>query len=475
MLDVLKERLGAPTARALAHAVSAAIGDGDLAPGVRLPPIRAVAAELGLSPTTVSSAWALLARSGAIQTDGRRGTVIAPARAPGPGALSPRPRRRPDRIESPRPGSGSVDRGARPGPAARPGRRRWAGCAGRRSPRPTSTSRSCPSWPSCCGPIGRSRPRRSRSPTARWTPSTCSAPSCCASVTGSPSSTLPSRRCSICSRRSGRRSSPSMSTPTGARPDQLAHALAAGARRRDPVAPGPEPDRRRRGRPRRAGELAAVLAGHDAARHRERFGRRGRLDPAGQPRPWLPDRMRAHPQLLQVARPRSAAGRGGGAGLGRTSDRRTPPPRPRLDEPAAAAVAARPAHPARVGRSGRGGPGRVRPPARSGSSASWPRSESTVGRRRRPQCLAPGRRRGDRPDRAGQPRHRRRAGCAVRGPARRWRRTCGSPPGCSAAATTRSPRWPQALAAAAGAAWSAPALSAGRSADRPDSGRLRLP
>jgi DNA-binding transcriptional MocR family regulator len=84
VLEVVKERLDAPTARALAHAVSSAIGAGELAAGVRLPPIRAVATELGLSPTTVSSAWSLLARSGAIQTDGRRGTVIAPARVPGP-------------------------------------------------------------------------------------------------------------------------------------------------------------------------------------------------------------------------------------------------------------------------------------------------------------------------------------------------------------------------------------------------------
>jgi DNA-binding transcriptional MocR family regulator len=84
VLDLVKERLDAPTARALAHAVSAAIGAGELLPGLRLPPIRTVAAELGLSPTTVSSAWSLLARSGAIKTDGRRGTIIAPAWTPGP-------------------------------------------------------------------------------------------------------------------------------------------------------------------------------------------------------------------------------------------------------------------------------------------------------------------------------------------------------------------------------------------------------
>lgn len=87
MLDVIRvvrSRFSEPTARALAHAVSAAIGDGTLPGGTRLPPIRVVAAELGLSPTTVSAAWSLLARSAAISTDGRRGTTVAPNPTPGP-------------------------------------------------------------------------------------------------------------------------------------------------------------------------------------------------------------------------------------------------------------------------------------------------------------------------------------------------------------------------------------------------------
>ena len=55
------------------------------APGSKLPPIRAVATRLGLSPTTVSAGWALLARSGAIRSDGRRGTTVADAQDPAPG------------------------------------------------------------------------------------------------------------------------------------------------------------------------------------------------------------------------------------------------------------------------------------------------------------------------------------------------------------------------------------------------------
>ena len=47
-------------------------------PGDQLPPIRRVAEELMMSPTTVSAAWQLLARSGTIRSDGRRGTTVAP-------------------------------------------------------------------------------------------------------------------------------------------------------------------------------------------------------------------------------------------------------------------------------------------------------------------------------------------------------------------------------------------------------------
>jgi DNA-binding transcriptional MocR family regulator len=76
VLSALEERLEEPTSKGLAHAVSAAIRDGVLDAGDRLPPIRTVAAELALSPTTVSAAWGLLARSGTVATDGRRGTTV---------------------------------------------------------------------------------------------------------------------------------------------------------------------------------------------------------------------------------------------------------------------------------------------------------------------------------------------------------------------------------------------------------------
>ena len=88
-LTALEERLDSPSARGLAHAVSATIRDGLLVAGDRLPPIRTVAAELALSPTTVSAAWALLTRSGTVATDGRRGphAEIVALRAAGAAAL----------------------------------------------------------------------------------------------------------------------------------------------------------------------------------------------------------------------------------------------------------------------------------------------------------------------------------------------------------------------------------------------------
>ncbi|MGH8964632.1 MAG: GntR family transcriptional regulator, partial [Actinomycetes bacterium] len=64
LLSAIEQRLEAPTARGLAHAVGLAISDGVLPPGTRLPPIREVATQLAVSPTTVSAGWALLARSG---------------------------------------------------------------------------------------------------------------------------------------------------------------------------------------------------------------------------------------------------------------------------------------------------------------------------------------------------------------------------------------------------------------------------
>ena len=84
-MSAIEERLEAPTARGLAQAVSRGVREGALSPGAKLPPIRTLATQLGLSPTTVSAGWALLARSGTIHTDGRRGTRVTGPPESGPG------------------------------------------------------------------------------------------------------------------------------------------------------------------------------------------------------------------------------------------------------------------------------------------------------------------------------------------------------------------------------------------------------
>ncbi len=85
MFEAIDQRLSDPSARGLAEALSRAVGDGAIEPGAKLPPVRRVAAELRLSPSTVNAAWQLLRRAGTIRTDGRRGTVVATPGAGGPG------------------------------------------------------------------------------------------------------------------------------------------------------------------------------------------------------------------------------------------------------------------------------------------------------------------------------------------------------------------------------------------------------
>ena len=81
---VVEPLLTERTSKGLAEALSRAIGEGAIDEGELLPPIRSVAQGLGVSPSTVSAAWRLLARAGAIESDGRRGTVVLARRGPGP-------------------------------------------------------------------------------------------------------------------------------------------------------------------------------------------------------------------------------------------------------------------------------------------------------------------------------------------------------------------------------------------------------
>ncbi|MEW1708440.1 GntR family transcriptional regulator [Microbacterium sp. NPDC089190] len=56
--------------------VIAAIDDGSLVAGTRLPPVRTLAAELGLAANTVARAYRELEEAGYVETRGRAGTIV---------------------------------------------------------------------------------------------------------------------------------------------------------------------------------------------------------------------------------------------------------------------------------------------------------------------------------------------------------------------------------------------------------------
>jgi DNA-binding transcriptional MocR family regulator len=69
--------LGGDRASAIAESVEGALTAGRLAPGARLPPVRALAGALGVSPATVAAAYRQLAQRGLAVGEGRRGTRLA--------------------------------------------------------------------------------------------------------------------------------------------------------------------------------------------------------------------------------------------------------------------------------------------------------------------------------------------------------------------------------------------------------------
>ncbi|KUL29982.1 aminotransferase-like domain-containing protein [Actinoplanes awajinensis] len=77
MLPLITGAVEDRSARGIAAAVSRLITAGRLPAGERLPTVRAVAGELGVSPTTVSEAWRNLTLAGAIETRGRSGTFVS--------------------------------------------------------------------------------------------------------------------------------------------------------------------------------------------------------------------------------------------------------------------------------------------------------------------------------------------------------------------------------------------------------------
>src|SRR5260370_42067337 len=64
------------TAKEISTSVEAGLRSGQLTPGDHLPPVRELAGQLGISPTTVSAAYGELRRRGLTTGTGRAGTRI---------------------------------------------------------------------------------------------------------------------------------------------------------------------------------------------------------------------------------------------------------------------------------------------------------------------------------------------------------------------------------------------------------------
>ena len=84
--------LNGTTAVKIAASAESAVATGKIAAGGRLPAVRALAQQLGVSPATVAAAYRILQERGIAFADGRRGTIIryaSPAAPPAPALLPP--------------------------------------------------------------------------------------------------------------------------------------------------------------------------------------------------------------------------------------------------------------------------------------------------------------------------------------------------------------------------------------------------
>jgi len=78
MTEPIQYRTAARSASGLVAELEAAVADGRLAPGQRLPSVRSLAREAGLSPATVSAGLAELRRRGVVVSEPRRGIRVGP-------------------------------------------------------------------------------------------------------------------------------------------------------------------------------------------------------------------------------------------------------------------------------------------------------------------------------------------------------------------------------------------------------------
>jgi DNA-binding transcriptional MocR family regulator len=73
---LVRYRLQGSTAKEISASVEAGVRSGELAPGEQLPPVRELADQLGVSPTTVAAAYGDLRRRGITAGAGRAGTRV---------------------------------------------------------------------------------------------------------------------------------------------------------------------------------------------------------------------------------------------------------------------------------------------------------------------------------------------------------------------------------------------------------------
>jgi DNA-binding transcriptional MocR family regulator len=79
LTELKQYRIEAASAAELVADIEAGVASGALVPGQRLPSVRRLATEVGLSPVTVAGALAELRRRGVVLSEPRRGTRIGPA------------------------------------------------------------------------------------------------------------------------------------------------------------------------------------------------------------------------------------------------------------------------------------------------------------------------------------------------------------------------------------------------------------
>ena len=79
--DVITVDLSSPTPpyEQIRSQIETMVVHGTLPPGERLPTVRQLAADLGIASGTVARAYRDLEARGVVVTEGRRGTVVAPA------------------------------------------------------------------------------------------------------------------------------------------------------------------------------------------------------------------------------------------------------------------------------------------------------------------------------------------------------------------------------------------------------------